>query len=126
MTDESMTRNQDQLAADETGQLISSEKVSGTSVYNRSGDSLGTIDHVMIDKLSGNVTYVVMSSGGFLGIGENYNPVPWGSLAYDVNLGGYVLDADRSRLERAPRFSSSNQGNWSDPGYAHSVNQYWE
>ena len=38
------------LEADETHQLISSEKVDGTSVYDRRGESLGSIHHLMIDK----------------------------------------------------------------------------
>ena len=63
--------------------LISSEKVEGTTVYNRSGDNLGSIDHPMIDKFTGQVEYAVMSTGGFLGIGESYSPVPWESLVYD-------------------------------------------
>ena len=65
---------------DETDRLISSEKVDGTAVYNRNGDRLGTVHHMMIDKFSGQVEYAVMSCGGFLGIGESYSPLPWKSL----------------------------------------------
>ena len=43
----------------------------------------------MIDKISGKVAYAVMSFGGFLGMGEDYYPVPWASLKYDTSLGGY-------------------------------------
>lgn len=111
---------------DETDRLISSDKVDGTTVYNRNGDNLGTIDHLMIDKISGQVEYAVMSTGGFLGIGESYSPVPWHSLTYDVNMGGYVIDADRARLEKAPRFTSNAQPNWSDRSYAERVDEYWQ
>jgi sporulation protein YlmC with PRC-barrel domain len=110
---------------DETDRLISSDKVDGTAVYNRTGDRLGTVDHLMIDKFTGQVEYAVMSSGGFLGIGESYNPVPWKSLTYDVNQGGYVMDADRARLEQSPRFQSGAQPNWSDRGYTERVDEYW-
>src|SRR3954469_18024768 len=79
---------------DETNRLISSQKVDGTAVYNRSGDRLGDVDHMMIDKFTGQVEYAVLSCGGFLGVGEEYSPLPWKSLTYDTNLGGYVLDAD--------------------------------
>ena len=120
----------DQMArtgqTDETDRLISSEKVDGTTVYNRNGESLGSIHHLMIDKFTGQVEYAVMSTGGFLGIGENYSPVPWGSLDYDVNLGGYVMDADRTRLEKAPRFTPNAQPNWSDHSYADRVDDYWQ
>ena len=111
---------------DETDRLISSDKVEGTSVYNRNGDNIGSIDHLMIDKVSGQVEYAVMSTGGFLGIGESYSPVPWDSLVYDVNLGGYVIDADRARLEKAPRFTPNAEPNWSDRSYAESVDEYWQ
>jgi hypothetical protein len=66
-----------------------------------------------------------MSFGGFLGMGESYNPVPWRSLTYDVNLGGYVIDTDRSRLESAPRYTTSDQPNWSDRAYTERVDDYW-
>jgi hypothetical protein len=111
--------------ADETDCLISSEKVDGTAVYNRNGDRLGTVDHLMIDKFTGQVEYAVMSFGGFLGMGESYNPVPWRSLTYDVNLGGYVIGTDRSRLESAPRYTTSDQPNWSDRAYTERVDDYW-
>ena len=111
--------------ADETDCLISSEKVDGTAVYNRNGDRLGTVDHLMIDKFTGQVEYAVMSFGGFLGMGESYNPVPWRSLTYDVNLGGYVIDTDRGRLESAPRYTTSDQPNWSDRAYTERVDDYW-
>ena len=109
-----------------TDHLISSDKVDGTTVYNRNGENLGTIDHLMIDKFTGQVEYAVMSTGGFLGIGENYSPVPWDSLEYDVNLGGYVIGADRGRLEKAPRFTPTAQPNWSDNSYADRVDEYWQ
>jgi hypothetical protein len=111
---------------DETDRLISSDKVDGTTVYNRNGENLGTIDHLMIDKFTGQVEFAVMSTGGFLGIGESYSPVPWDSLDYDVNLGGYVMDADRGRLEKAPRFTPSSQPNWSDRSYSDRVDEYWQ
>ena len=113
------------LETDETNRLISSEKVDGTAVYNRDGDRLGTVHHLMIDKYSGRVEYSVMSFGGFLGIGESYHPLPWRSLTYDQRLGGYVCDVDRSRLERAPRYTASNMPDWTDRSYRSRVDEYW-
>ena len=113
------------LEADETLSLISSEKVDGTAVYNRNGDRLGTVHHLMIDKFSGNVEYAVMSFGGFLGIGESYHPLPWSALTYDPQMGGYVLDTDRDTLERAPRYTASSEPNWSDRTYRARIDEYW-
>lgn len=113
------------LEADETSRLISSEKVDGTAVYDRRGERLGTVHHLMIDKVSGQVSYAVMSFGGFLGIGESYHPLPWKKLTYETRLGGYVVDVDRSRLEGAPSYRSSDTPNWSDPSYTGRIDQYW-
>ena len=113
------------LEADETISLISSEKVDGTAIYNRKGDHLGTVHHLMIDKFSGNVEYAVISFGGFLGIGESYHPLPWSALTYDPQMGGYVLDTDRDMLDRAPRYTATSEPDWSDRTYRARIDEYW-
>ena len=125
MNDTTFTTAHRPLEADETHHLISSEKVTGTECYNRNGDHLGTVDHMMIDKFTGHVEYVVMSFGGFLGIGESYHPLPWKVLSYDTGMGGYIIDADRSRLERAPRFMRSNMPDWNDRTYRSRIDEFW-
>ena len=86
----------------ETTALIAASKVQGTEVYNSAGESLGSIHDVMIDKISGNVAYAIMSFGGFLGIGNSYHPLPWSLLQYDTGKGGYVVNLDKDQLEGAP------------------------
>jgi len=113
------------LEADETDRLISSEKVDGTAVYDRTGGRLGTVHHLMIDKYNGHVEYAVMSFGGFLGIGEDYTPLPWRSLTYDTRLGGYVVGVDRNRLERAPHYGRNTLPDWADRGYRERIDTYW-
>ena len=115
------TRN---VETDETSRLIASNKVEGTAVYNRAGERLGSVYNFMVDKMSGQVAYAVMSFGGFLGIGDSYHPLPWKSLTYDPNMGGYVVDLDRSRLEGAPSYKS-NEDPWSDRNYGRSVYDYY-
>ena len=36
-----------------SGTLIAADKVKGTSVYNLAGEKLGSVDDIMIDKISG-------------------------------------------------------------------------
>lgn len=119
------TRSQDNLARDEIGNLISSDKVDGTAVYNRKSEALGTIDHLMIDKFSGQVAYAVMSFGGFLGIGEKYHPLPWKVLDYDVAKGGYVIDCDKRALENAPTYEGNDATSWSDRSWRKRVDEYY-
>jgi hypothetical protein len=112
------------LERDETGNLISSRKVEGTPVYNSKGEKLGSVDHMMIGKRSGRVEYAVMSFGGFLGMGEQYHPLPWDVLDYDTEKDGYVVDIDREKLERGPTFEKDNQPAY-DRNYGETVYTYY-
>src|SRR6478736_4958191 len=69
----------------ETVSLIGSDKVEGTSVYGADETQIGSIERVMIDKRSGKVSYVVLSFGGFLGIGDDHYPLPWESLCLSLH-----------------------------------------
>ena len=109
----------------ETGSLIGSDKVEGTAVYGGDNERIGSIERVMIDKISGRVAYAVLGFGGFLGIGNDHYPLPWQSLKYDTNLGGYVTGISESQLKRAPKYSSETSWNWSDPSVARSVDDYY-
>jgi PRC-barrel domain len=94
----------------ETSSLIGSDKVEGTLVCRLNGDNIGTIERVMIDKLSGKVAYAVMSFGGFLGIGEDYYPLPWSVLTYNPSLGGYEVDLTEQQLRNAPKYPGTRVG----------------
>ncbi len=113
----------DRQAHSTSGSIIAADKVEGTTVYNRAGDKLGTVDHVMIDKINGKVCYAIMSFGGFLGMGESYHPLPWQKLDYDKNKGGFVVDLDKRQLEGAPYYKESDF-EWT-PDYGRRVDQYY-
>ncbi|ANW00217.1 PRC-barrel domain-containing protein [Bradyrhizobium icense] len=111
--------------ARETENLIGSDKVEGTAVYGADGTKVGSIERVMIDKLSGKVSYAVLSFGGFLGIGDDHYPLPWQSLTYDTSLSGYVTGITQAQLQNAPKYSNDNSWNWSDPDRTRAVNDYY-
>ena len=101
-------------AARETTSLIGSDKVEGTSVYRSSGENIGTIQRVMIDKRGGKVAYAVMSFGGFMGIGEDYYPLPWNRLTYNERLGGYEVNISEAQLKGAPKYGQHQNWDWTD------------
>jgi sporulation protein YlmC with PRC-barrel domain len=105
--------------------LIASDRVEGTAVMDRDGVKIGTIERVMIDKLSGQVAYAVMSFGGFLGMGEKYHPIPWEVLNYNEEEGAYVVDLDRDRLTNAPMYGRGDEPDWSDRGYGERIRSYY-
>jgi hypothetical protein len=118
-------RGEAPLAVHETEQLIASDKVEGTAVYDPEGTRLGAVHTVMIDKFNGQVAYAVLSFGGFLGIGSQYHPLPWKRLTYERSLGGYIVDLTRAQLERAPHYAADAEP-WTDPAYGRSVYDYYD
>jgi hypothetical protein len=113
------------VATNETYNLIPADKVTGTAVYNRQGEKLGSVYDVMLNKTTGQVAYAIMSFGGFLGMGESYHPLPWRALRYDTRQDGYIVDIDRQRLEAAPNYTASAEPDWSDRGYGQSIDRYY-
>ena len=109
----------------ETVTLIGSDKVEGTPVYRPNGERVGTIQRVMIDKIGGQVAYAVMSFGGFMGIGEDYYPLPWRLLAYNPELGGYQVHIGEAQLKGAPKYSSHEAWDWADQARAARVDAYY-
>lgn len=105
--------------------IISADKVEGTTVYNSAGDKLGSIDTLMIDKVSGQVRYAVLEFGGFLGMGTDKYPVPWSMLKYDTGRDGYVVPLDKAQLEGAPSYRGDDDEPDYDTEYGGRVNNYY-
>src|SRR4051812_30124328 len=119
------TNRSGDVPRDETATLIASDKVEGTAVYGTDGDKIGRIENVMIDKISGQVAYAVLTFGGILGIGSDHYPLPWSMLKYDENYGGYVVNITREQLQNAPRYSDEDSWDWRSPEYSRQVDTHY-
>ena len=108
-----------------SGTLIAAGQVKGSNVYDLAGEKIGSIDDIMIDKVGGRAIYAVMSFGGFLGVGENYFPLPWASLKYDARLDGYVVGLSREQLEAAPKYARDTAFEWT-PDFGRQVDKYYD
>lgn len=105
--------------------LIASDRVEGTAVYDPSGNRLGAIETLMIDKVEGRVEYAVLSFGGFLGFNTSHYPLPWDRLRYDTGLGGYVVDVTEAQLSAAPSYPQDQPVDWSDHGWGEKLRGYY-
>ena len=94
--------------------LIASDRVEGTDVRRASGERLGRIERLMIDKNSGNVAYAVLTFGGLLRFGEKHLPIPWSTLKYDPALNAYTVDLSNEDLAKAPSFAADKEFDWGD------------
>ncbi|WP_227308316.1 PRC-barrel domain-containing protein [Acidisoma cellulosilyticum] len=114
-----------QAPHDPSGDKIAASQVSGTAVFDPAGEKLGQVYDIVIDKVSGQTDYAVLSFGGFLGIGDRYHPLPWQQLQYHTRLGGYVVDMNRAQLETAPHYDADDIGRWSG-GHSRAVDAYYD
>jgi sporulation protein YlmC with PRC-barrel domain len=99
----------------------------GTDVRNSQDQQLGSVDDVVLDPQSGKISYVVLSRGGFLGIGEDYIAVPWKDLQATPNMNTLVLNTTQDAMNNAPNVNPdqfTNQGRFKQT--SHEVDTYWQ
>ena len=87
--------------------LMGAETLIGNDVYNLQDEDLGDIKEIMLDMESGEVSYAVLSFGGFLGIADKLFAVPWSALKLDTENKRFTLDVDKEKLESAPTFAQA-------------------
>ncbi|OYY48943.1 MAG: photosystem reaction center subunit H [Methylophilales bacterium 28-44-11] len=107
-------------------QLMGADTLIGNDVYSRDEEDLGDIKEIMLDTVSGEIRYAVLSYGGFLGMGEKLFAVPWQALSLDTENKRFILDVDSSKLESAPGFDKNNWPNMADETWASSVHSYYD
>lgn len=90
-----------------TNIVLSATSITGTTVRNRAGETLGDIKDLVVDLSTGRVRYAVLDFGGFLGIGDKYFAVPLEAFRTDSQSEQLVLDMDKARLENAPGFDKN-------------------
>ncbi len=111
---------------------IRARKVLGTSVVDTAGRKIGVIEDIVLDKLSNNIMFAVVSFGGFLGMGDKFHPLPWNMLDYDPAEDSYVVNVTKEQLQSAPADSvaalTRNDGQaYRDSAYSYyDMPRYWE
>jgi sporulation protein YlmC with PRC-barrel domain len=111
---------------------IQASRVVGTKIEDASGQKIGKVEDLMLDKQANAILFAVVSFGGFLGMGEKYHPLPWSSLDYDEGRKSYVVNFTKEQLEAAPAGSveelTRNDGlDFRDRTYTYyKAPRYWE
>ena len=103
---------------------VAADDLRGKAVHGRDGDKLGTIDRLIMDERMGQLAYIVLSTGGFLGLGQSYHPIPWSAFRYDEHNRGYIAAIDKRLLEGAPSFRPDTAPVFDD-AYGRRVTDYY-
>lgn len=111
---------------------IRAKKVIGTNVKSPSGEKLGEVEDIVLDKQSNQIMFAIVGFGGVLGMGEKFHPVPWSTLDYDKEESSYIVNLTKEQLKAAPADSmeelTRNDGlAYRDKTYAYyKAKPYWQ
>jgi hypothetical protein len=104
--------------------MISAGDLAGKTLFDRAGGKLGVIKEVLINKLTGQAEFVLGATGGFLGVGEKFHPLPWALLAYNQTPEGYVVAVDKAAIKNAPAYDR-DQLTGAHYGWGEQVHRYY-
>lgn len=105
--------------------LMGADTLIGNDVYNYQDEDLGDIKEIMLDVHSGEIAYVVLSFGGFLGMADKLFAVPWSVLKLDTVNKRFQLNVEKARLESAPGFDKDDWPDMADPAWQATINSYY-
>ena len=105
--------------------IVRADQVIGTKVVNSKNEKLGKIYQIVLNKFSGNVNYVVLESGSFLGVGGKLIALPWKAFSYSEDEQAFFLNLNEKLLDAAPGFDIDNWPSFSDPIWEEHVAHYY-
>jgi sporulation protein YlmC with PRC-barrel domain len=98
-------------------------RIIGTDVRTKSGEKIGEIKDVVVDD-KGVIRLAIVSTGGYLGVGERLHAVPWDAMALGPK-DDRVVDIDKAHLREAPGFTSKSWPNLGDERWMADNRRYY-
>ncbi|HIB68308.1 MAG TPA: PRC-barrel domain containing protein [Phycisphaerales bacterium] len=105
--------------------LASSSTIQGQNIYNNAGEKLGKVEDVMLDLQQGKIAYVVLSFGGFLGLGDKLFAVPMQALRADGENECFHMDISKEKLDNAPGFDKNSWPSTYDEKFVSTVHTHY-
>jgi sporulation protein YlmC with PRC-barrel domain len=87
---------------------VSPRGLRNANVYAKSGDLIGSIDHVMIDVDNGRIAFVLVKRGGFLGLNPTWYAIPLEALNWSAYGNGFRLGVNQQQLRGLPTIPAIN------------------
>ena len=105
--------------------VMAASTLDSDKILSTDGEEVGKVKEIMLDVQTGRIAYVVMSSGGFLGIGDKLMAIPWSALTLDTTRKCFLLSLSSERVKNAPGFDKDHWPTMADRTWATSVHQYY-
>ena len=97
-----------ELYVKDMSMLVACDRVEGSKVFGSDGKQIGHIERLMLEKSDGRIAFIILSFGGFFGIGQDHYRLPWEKLRYDARIDGYCVNMTKNDIEKARRFASKD------------------
>jgi sporulation protein YlmC with PRC-barrel domain len=107
-----------------THDINRTSEIQGRNVQNPQGEDLGQVNDLVFDK-EGNISYLILSRGGVMGVGADLVPVPWKEDKITIQEDNVILSMDKQRLDQAPSFSSGEWDQMSQQEFQQRVHGYY-
>lgn len=104
---------------------LTSTSIIGDKVENLQGEDLGKIDNLMVNVDTGNIEYVVLEFGSFMGIGGKLFAIPFSEFQLDSDKQVFLLDRSKEYLKNVPGFDKTHWPDTNDHRYFDDVNTHW-
>ena len=113
------------MRVERLGRAEKASEIIGMEIKNYRGEKLGKVDDLALDVETGRIVQVILSTGGFIGIGDALHAVPPGALHHDVANKVIHLNADKEMLKAAPRFEMSKWAECCESNQVVAVYRYY-
>ena len=98
-------------------------KIIGSDVRNKAGEKIGDIRDLVVDN-NGGIRLAIVSTGGFLGVGDRLHAVPWDAMTLGAR-DDHILDIDKAHLQNTPGFTSKTWPNLGDDHWMADNRRYY-
>jgi sporulation protein YlmC with PRC-barrel domain len=97
----------------------------GMNVNNSSDQKIGDVNNLGLDLQAGRVAYVILGSGGVLGVGDKLFVMPPNAFTLGSDKKTLVSGIDKAKLEGAPTLNGQNWGQISEAQFAARVYKHY-
>lgn len=122
---EPITNSPDEISNGAGTAIIVTDAFDTCPVVNAQAIYLGEVAHLMAIVPDGQIAYVVVSSGGVLGVGNKLHAIPWNALVFDADNECFVLNTTEETLEKAPTFEKDNWPVMTDTAWSIQIHDYY-
>jgi hypothetical protein len=88
--------------------VLKAQEMGGRPVHNLADQELGVIENMALNPYNGRIAYVVLATGGFIGLGEKLVPLQWRDLSVTDQGELFVVDLKQKALEKMKGLTPSS------------------